>query len=79
MCALACTPVPMTASSSASARASRSVATTETAAVRISVTAEAFSSATGSPVPPLDSSTTPWCVSRPTAGFDGVMQIAFSP
>ena len=59
MCALACTPVPMTASSAASGLASSSVATTETAAVRISVTAEAFSSATGSPVSPLDSSTTP--------------------
>ena len=58
-CARAWTPVPMMASSVASARASSSVATADTAAVRISVTAEALSMASGSPVCALDSSTTP--------------------
>ena len=78
-CARACTPVPMTASTAASGLASRAVATTDIAAVLISVTAEAFSSASGSPVRPLDSSTTPWWVSRPAAGFAAVMQMALSP
>ena len=78
-CDRACTPVPMMASSAASARASSSVATADTAAVRISVTADALSSASGSPVCALDSSTTPWCESRPLAGLPPKMQIAFRP
>ncbi len=69
----------MIARTSASGAASSEVATAETAAVLISVTAEAFSTATGSPVRELDSSTMPWWLSRPTAGLPGVMQIAFSP
>jgi hypothetical protein len=49
----------MTASSVASGRASSPVATADTAAARISVMAEAFRMARGSPVCVLDSSTTP--------------------
>ncbi len=78
-CDLAWTPVPMIASTSASGLARASVATAETAAVLISVTAEAFSTASGSPVCGLDSSTTPWWLSRPAAGLPGMMQIALSP
>lgn len=68
----------MMASSVASGRASSSVATADTAAVRISVTAEAFSSASGKPVPALDSSTTPWWESSPRAGLPGMTQIALT-
>ena len=49
------------------------------AAVRISVTADAFTSASGSPVSAANSMTPPWCASLPMAGLPGVMQIAFSP
>ncbi len=69
----------MMASSLASARASSRVATTEAAAVRISVSADALMSACGSPVSGLDSRTTPWCASLPRAGLPGKMQIALSP
>jgi hypothetical protein len=69
----------MMASSVASGRASARVATAEAAVVRISVTADAFMIATGSPVSSLDSSTAPWWASLPTAGLPGNTQIAFSP
>ncbi len=78
-CDLACTPVPTIASTSASGVASSDVATAETAAVLISVTAEAFSTASGWPVCGLDSSTMPWWLSRPEAGLVGVTLIALSP
>ena len=78
-CARPWTPVPMMASSAAPGRASRPVATAETAAVRISVIADAFTSASGSPVSAANSSTAPWCASLPMAGLPGVMQSAFSP
>ncbi len=49
-----------------------------TAAVRISVTAEASRIAVGTPVSPSNSVTVPWCASRPRAGLPGMMQIALS-
>ncbi len=55
------------------------MATADTAAVLISVTAEALSTASGSPVSWLDSSTMPWWLSSPTAGFPGVMLMALRP
>ena len=58
-CDRAWTPEPRIASSCASSRASIRVATAETAAVRISVTADASSSARGAPVSPSNSSTPP--------------------
>ena len=73
------TPVPTMASSAAPGRASSPVATAETAAVRISVTADALTMASGSPVSAANSSTPPWCVSLPTAGLPGVMTSALSP
>ncbi len=78
-CARAWTPVPMIASSAAPGLASRPVATAEVAAVRISVTADAFTSASGSPVSAANSSTPPWCESLPRAGLPGVTQIALRP
>ncbi len=67
------------ASSAGPGRASSPVATADTAAVRISVTADALTIASGSPVSAANSSTPPWCASLPIAGLPGVMQIAFSP
>ncbi len=58
-CARACTPVPMMASSAARGLASSSVATAEVAAVLISVTADALTRASGSPVCTSNSSTPP--------------------
>ncbi len=69
----------MMASWLASGRASSRVATTEAAAVRISVSADALMSACGSPVSGLDSSTTPWWASFPRPGLPGKMQIALRP
>ena len=69
----------MMASTSASGLASASVATTDTAVVRILVTADAFSTASGSPVCVLDSSTMPWWVSSPAAGLPAMMHSAFRP
>ncbi len=78
-CACAWTPVPTIASSAAPGLASRPVATAEVAAVRISVTADAFTSASGSPVSAANSRTAPWCASLPMAGLPGVTQIALRP
>ena len=68
--------MPITATRLAPARASCRVATTDAAAVRISVSADALITASGSPVCALDSSTTPWWASSPAAGLPGMMQIA---
>ena len=68
----------MMATSAAPGRASRSVATAEVAAVLISVTADALTSARGSPVRASNSSTPPWCASLPTDGLPGVITSAFS-
>ena len=62
----------------ASSRASSRVATAVTAAVRISVTAEASRIAVGTPVSPSNSVTIPWCASSPRAGLPGIRQIALS-
>jgi hypothetical protein len=69
----------MMASVVASGRASASVATADTAAVRISVTAEGLAIASGCPVRPSNSSTAPWCESRPIAVLPGCTHTAFSP
>jgi hypothetical protein len=69
----------MMASVVASGRARASVATADTAAVRTSVTAEALAIASGSPVPPSNRSTAPWCESLPTAVLPGCTHTAFSP
>ncbi len=55
------------------------MATAETAAVLISVTAEALSTASGCPVCSLDSRTMPWWLSSPAAGLPGVTVIALRP
>ena len=78
-CDFACTPAPRIASVCASSRASSFVATAETAAVRMAVIAEAFMTASSSPVSPLCRSTAPRCVSRPRAGLPGKTQTSFSP
>ena len=79
MWARACTPVPITARSAAPGRASTSVASTDTAAVRISVIAEPFSSARGSPVWPSNIMTVPRWVSSPRSALAGLMVMALKP
>ena len=59
-------------------RASARVATAETAAVRISVIADAFSSARSCPVSPSWRRTAPWWASSPRAGLPGAITISFS-
>ncbi len=61
-----------------SSRASRRVATAVTAAVLISVTAEALRIAVGIPVSPSNNVTMPWWASSPRAGLPGIRQIALS-
>jgi hypothetical protein len=45
----------------------------------MAVIAEAFSSASSSPVAALNSSTLPWCASLPMAVLPGNTQTAFKP
>jgi len=46
--------------------------------VRMAVIAEAFITASSSPVSALESSTAPWCESNPLSGFRGNTHIAFT-
>jgi len=78
-CVRACTPAPMMAKSPASPRASKRVARPETAAVRMAVMAEAFISASSSPVVPSNNSTLPWCMSLPRAELSANKHTTFSP
>ena len=69
----------MIPSTRASSRASARVAAAVVAAVRISVTAEAFRIAVGTPLTPSNATTTPWWASSPRSrGFAGVTTIALS-
>ena len=77
-CERAWTPPPRIATTLAPGRASARVATADTAAVRISVIADAFRSARSSPVSPSWSRTAPWCASSPRAGLPGAITISFS-
>ncbi len=77
--ALPWTPAPRIASTRASGLASARVATAVTAAVRISVTAEALRIAVGMPVSPSNSVTVPWWVSSPRDGLLGIRHSALSP
>ena len=61
-----------------SSRASSRVASADTAAVRISVIADASRIALGTPVSPSKSVTVPWWASRPRLGLPGKMQTALS-
>ena len=77
-CDRAWTPAPRIASDVESSRASARVAEAVTAAVRISVIADASRIAVGTPVSPSNRVTIPWWASRPRAGLARIRQIALS-